>query len=378
MRFVKLILLLAVIAAGVAAWLFLVPYGPSTEQFVDIAPGTTTARMARQLQQAGIIRSAYAFEAIKAVHGGSLKAGEYRFDHPAKVGEVYERIRRGDVYAVSVVIPEGFNIFDVADAIARAGLYNRDEFLAAEQSNAALVQTWNPHAQSVEGFLFPDTYKFGRHAKPADILALMIKRFDVEAARLGITPAAGLRVVTLASLVEREVHLDAERPTVASVFENRLAAGMPLQTDPAVQYASMLRGTWTGVIHQSELHSDSPYNTYTHPGLPPGPICNPGLAALRAALHPAKTEYLYFVADSRGATRFARTLDEHNLNVAQYRASMGMPNPTPEMGPPPPAPPAEAATVAAAPHPSESARHPAHVAAGRHPAHGRAAHHSGR
>ena len=338
MRFIKLILLLAVIVAAVAGWLFVVPYGPSNEQFVDIAPGTSTAQMGRKLQEAGIIRSAYAFEALKAVKGGSLKAGEYRFDHPAKLSEVYERIRRGDVFTVTVVIPEGYNIFDVADAIAKAGLYGREEFLAAERANATLVQSWNPHPESVEGFLFPDTYKFSRHAKPADMLATMIKRFDVMAAKLGLTPADGVRVVTMASLVEREVHIDAERPTVAGVFENRLAAGMPLQTDPAVQYASMLRGTWEGVIHQSELHSDSPYNTYAHAGLPPGPICNPGLAALRAAMHPVKTEYLYFVADAKGNTRFARTIDEHNLNVAQYRASLGMPNPTPEMGPPAPAP----------------------------------------
>jgi UPF0755 protein len=118
------------------------------------------------------------------------------------------------------------------------------------------------------------------------------------------------------------VHIDGERPVVASVFENRLAAGMPLQTDPAVIYASMLRGTWTGVIHESELKSDSAYNTYVHVGLPPGPICNPGVAALKAVLHPANTDYLYFVADARGATRFAATLEQHNANVAAYRAGL--------------------------------------------------------
>ncbi len=126
-------------------------------------------------------------------------------------------------------------------------------------------------------------------------------------------------MVNLASLVEREVHLDAERPVVAGVFENRLRLGMPLQTDPAVVYASLLRGTWTGVIHMSELRSDSPYNTYTHTGLPPGPICNPGVAALRAAMSPAKTPYLYFVANADGSTRFATSLEEHQANVSAYR-----------------------------------------------------------
>ena len=338
MRLIKLILLLAVLAAVALAWLFMTPYGPSSEQFVTIAPGTPTAAMARQLAGAGIIRTPYAFEALKAVRGGALKAGEYRFDHPVTVSEVYDRIRRGDVFTVTLVIPEGYNIFDIATAVEKAGLYPAHDFLSAERSNTALVQAWNPHAESLEGFLFPDTYKFARHAKPADMLAAMVKRFDVMAAKIGLTEAEAPRVVTMASLVEREVHVDAERPAVAGVFENRLAANMPLQTDPAVIYASLLRGTWTGVIHQSELHSDSPYNTYTHTGLPPGPICNPGLAALRAAMHPGKNDFLYFVADANGSTRFARTLDEHNGNVAAYRASLGMPNPPPALAPPPPLP----------------------------------------
>jgi len=124
----------------------------------------------------------------------------------------------------------------------------------------------------------------------------------------------------MASLVEREVKVPDERALVAGVFENRLRAGMPLQTDPAVIYASLLRGTWTGAIHQSELHSDSAYNTYTHAGLPPGPICNPGIASLRAAMHPASTDYMYFVANPDGSTRFARDLSEHSANVAAYRA----------------------------------------------------------
>ena len=128
-------------------------------------------------------------------------------------------------------------------------------------------------------------------------------------------------MVTLASLVEREVNRDEERPMVAGVFENRLRLGMALQTDPTVIYASEIAGTWTGVIHQSELRSESPYNTYTHRGLPPGPICSPGVAALRATLHPAPTAALYFVADAEGGTRFTRSLREHNVNVAAYRGA---------------------------------------------------------
>ena len=364
MRIGRVVLVVGVLAVGAAAYVALTPYGPSEsgkggETFVDIAPGTGTVGIARQLERAGVLRSRYVLEAMKAVHGGTFKAGEYRFDHPATPAEVYDQLRRGDVYTLTVVIPEGYNIFDVANAVAAAGFVrspahddtavmngapvdfhgvpgiSREEFLRAEMQHTELIARWSPHATSLEGYLFPDTYRFSRHATPVQILSAMVKRFGQQAARLGISanpthdgetvmngpPRAVADVVTMASLVEKEVHIDAERPRVASVFENRLAAGMPLQTDPAVVYASLLRGTWTGVIHQSELHSDSAYNTYAHRGLPPGPICNPGLAAMQAALHPAKTDYLYFVADAKGTTRFAATLAEHNANVAAYRAA---------------------------------------------------------
>ena len=330
MRLLKTVLVLAILIALVAGFFMYVPYGPSTETFVDILPGTGTLGIARQLQKAGIVRSAWAFEGMviwKTVSGhgaGSLKAGEYRFDHAVRMEEVYDRLRRGDVYTVTLVIPEGFNIFDIANAVAAAKLDSRDDFLNAERKNTELIAEWVPQgsATSVEGYLFPDTYKFSRHATPVLMLTTMVREFRQETKRLGMTPDEVPRMVTLASLAEKEVHIDVERPEVVSVFENRLAAGMPLQTDPAVIYASQLRGTWTGVIHQSELKSDSAYNTYTHAGLPPGPICNPGVASLMAALHPAKTDYLYFVGDATGATRFAATLAEHNANVAAYRAGM--------------------------------------------------------
>jgi UPF0755 protein len=329
-RLLKFILVMVIVAAVAAGFFVYLPYGPSVETFVEITPGTGTLGIAKQLQKAGVVRSALAFDAVaiwKTVSGrgaGTLKAGEYRFDHPVAVTEVYDRLRRGDVYTVTLVVPEGFNIFDIASAVAAAKLDSRDDFLRAEQSDTELIAEWVPKgsAASLEGYLFPDTYKFSRHATPLLMLTTMVKQFRLETKRLGMTDAEVARAVTMASLVEKEVHLDGERPEVASVFENRLEAGMPLQTDPAVMYASLLRGTWTGVIHESELKSDSAYNTYAHGGLPPGPICNPGEAALKAVLHPAKTDYLYFVADANGATRFAATLAEHNANVAAYRTGV--------------------------------------------------------
>lgn len=320
MRLLRWMLGLGICLFVLAAVVFIAPYGPHGERFVDIPAGTGTVGMAERLQAAGVIRSRWAFEVWRAARGGTLKAGEYRFDHAASLAEVYARLRRGDVFTIEVVVPEGYNLFDVAAAVERAGLGAGTDFLAAGRTNAGLVRRWDPNATSVEGYLFPDTYRFSRHATPAIMLGLMVKRFAQIAERLGLHGPAAARTVTMASLVEREVHLDAERPVVAGVFENRLAAGMPLQTDPAVEYASRLRGTWTGVIHQSELHSDSPYNTYAHAGLPPGPICNPGVAALQAALHPARTPYLYFVAQANGSTRFAQSLSEHAANVQAFRA----------------------------------------------------------
>jgi UPF0755 protein len=335
MRALRFFMVVVILAGLTAWWVGWAPFGPSVETFVDIVPGTGTAGIAAELKQAGILRSAAAFEAMKEWKGGSLKAGYYRFDHAVPLGEVYGRLRRGDVYTRTVVIPEGYNVFEIAAAIQAAGLGPADAFLKAERADTPLVAAWSPHAQSLEGFLFPDTYRFSPKATPLQMLSAMVKRFGQQWEKLGAGGTEVERTVTMASLVEREVHLDAERATVAGVFENRLAAGMPLQTDPSVVYGSMLRGTWTGVIHQSELHSDSAYNTYAHTGLPPGPICTPGMAALTAALHPTASSYLYFVSDAKGATRFATTLEEHNANVGAYRAAAGLgapvgPGPAPE------------------------------------------------
>ncbi|HZQ43956.1 MAG TPA: endolytic transglycosylase MltG [Acidobacteriaceae bacterium] len=328
-RLLKVLFLLILIVVAAIAFLFLVPYGPHTEQFVDIAPGTSTLQMGRQLKQAGVLRTGYELQVLRFTRGGSLKAGEYRFDHPATPAEVYDRLHRGDVYTIALTIPEGYNIFDIAGAVQAAGLDSSASFLAAERAHTELIRAWrppgSPQPTSLEGFLFPDTYKFNHHSTEVEMLGAMVKRFAEVATRLRLQPADAPRVVTMASLIEREVRVPSERPVVAGVFENRLRAGMPLQTDPSVIYASLLNGTWTGVIHQSELHSDSPYNTYTHPGLPPGPICNPGVASLQAALRPAQTDYMYFVANPDGSSKFAKQLDEHNANVAQYRQQSAQP-----------------------------------------------------
>ncbi len=322
MKFLATLLLLALIAAGGAYWLVKTPFGPSTETFLEIAPHTSTHSLATQLEQHGLIRNRNAFEALKLIKGGTLKAGEYRFDHPVPMTEVYDRIARGDIYTRALTIPEGYNIYDIAQAVQDAGLGDRDAFLIAERQHAELISEWtsssaNPPA-SLEGYLFPDTYHFARHTPPVHILAAMVRRFRQASQQLGLVSDIP-RTVTMASLVEKEVSQDNERPLVAGVFLNRLAKSIPLATDPTVIYAALLDNRWRGTIHVSDLQSPSPYNTYRHAGLPPGPICNPGMAAFRAVLSPAKTDYLYFVSDAQGHSRFAASLREHNQNVLAYR-----------------------------------------------------------
>ena len=308
------------VLAGVGAWFLLLPFGPARETFVDIPSGSATPRMAALLEQGGVMRSRYAFDLLRLVKGGRLRAGEYRFDHPASAVEVYSRVARGDVYTRTVVIPEGYNIFDIARAVETAGLGTAADFLAAERGNTELIAdlVHGSKPTSLEGFLYPDTYRFSRHSTPAAMLAVMVKRFRQQTAGLGLT-ADAMRSVTLASIVEKEVGQSAERPLVASVFENRLEKGMPLQTDPTVIYAALLDGRYRGTIYASDLKSESAYNTYRHSGLPPGPIASPGIASLRAVLHAPKTEYLYFVSDGAGHTRFSTTLAEHTSHVAELR-----------------------------------------------------------
>ncbi|HEY4379519.1 MAG TPA: endolytic transglycosylase MltG [Acidobacteriaceae bacterium] len=338
MKFFAFLLLIALLCAAFAAYLIYVPIGPpagtsdASAIYVDIAPGTGTQAIATQLEQAGVVRSRYAFDLLRATRGGKLIAGEYRFNHPAPATEVYARMVRGDVYTRTLTIPEGYNIFDIAQAVEAAGLGSRDDFLAAERGQTALIADLAPGATSLEGYLFPDTYRFARHVAPGQILATMVKRFRQVSTQLGLAtqpPDTIAATVTLASLIEKEVSQDSERSLVSSVFTNRLARKMPLATDPSVIYAALLEGRYRGSIYESDLQAQSAYNTYRHAGLPPGPICNPSVASLKAALAPAHTDYFYFVADAQGHSRFSATLEEHAQQVQTYRRAIGRPAPRP-------------------------------------------------
>lgn len=325
--------LLAALCAGGVAWFVFLPAGPASETFVEIPSGSSSTQIGIQLERAGVVHSRYGFDLVRLWKRGVLKAGEYRFDHAAPVTEVYARIARGDVFTLPVTIPEGATRFDIAARVEQAGLVKKEDFLTATVNETALIADLDPQAHSLEGYLFPDTYRFPRKATATQIASVMVRRFRTAAAGIGLGTSVGNAgttrdvhsVVTLASLVERETAVNAERPLVASVLTNRLAKKMPLMTDPAVIYGLEVEGKWRGSIYQSDLAHDTPYNTYRHAGLPPGPIANPGLPSLRAALDPAATSYLYFVAagaDPQGKSRFAATLDEHNKNVASYRLAV--------------------------------------------------------
>jgi UPF0755 protein len=318
------IFLLALLAAGGVGWLVLAPYGPESETFVEVAPGSSTASIGRQLEAAGVVRSQFAFDLLRYLKRGTLRAGEYRFDHPAPATEVYARIARGDVFTKALTIPEGANIFDIAARIEQAGFGTRQEFLDASAERTGLVADLDPGAKNLEGYLFPDTYRFARKTTPAQIAAAMVRRFRTIAGQLGLKDNVH-QVVTIASLVERETAVDSERPLVASVFVNRLAKKMPLMTDPAVIYGLELEGRWRGTLDKSDLARNTAYNTYLHNGLPPGPVANPGVRSLRAAMAPAQTGYFYFVAagaDAQGHSLFSTTLDEQDRNVTAYRRAL--------------------------------------------------------
>jgi len=253
----------------------------------------------------------------------SLKAGEYVFERPARLREVHDRIARGDIYFHVVTIPEGYTMFDIAKAMQDAGLGSAQDFLEIAQTQTALIADLAPEAKSLEGYLFPNTYQFTRTQSLEEMAAEMVHQFRQVAQQMELNSDVH-RTVTLASIVEKETAVAEERPLVASVYSNRLEKKIALDADPSVIYALLQAGVYTGSLHHADLAVRSPYNTYRYPGLPPGPIGNPGRDSLAAALHPASTQFLYFVSDGNGHHRFARNLEEHNRNVAAYRHALGL------------------------------------------------------
>ena len=331
----KLILLLMVVAAGAGAWLWYSltqPYQgfPAEGVFVDVPRGASSRGVARLLEKNGVARSAIAFEIYARRHPRrSMQAGEYFFDRALNSKDVFWKVAKGEVYEQPFTVREGETMFDIARDLETAKFLPADDFLKAA-NDGELIHDIAPGAKTLEGFLFPATYQLPRHPVATELAAQMVHKFKEEWSHLlNASPASGKSapsdgrpvesVVTLASLVERETPRPEERPLVAGVFENRLRRGMLLQCDPTVIYALERLGQYSGTLTGNDLRFDSPYNTYEHTGLPPGPVGNPGVASLRAAWQPSETDYLYFVANTQGGHFFSATLAEHNKNVVKYR-----------------------------------------------------------
>jgi UPF0755 protein len=321
------LIILLVIAGilGLATWEFLVPYqGSPGGVFVELERGTTTKQLADRLQDEGVIRSRYAFLIWRALHPKTtLQAGEYFFDKPLTPGDVFEKIHRGQIYFEELAIPEGSNMYDISALLKNLHSVKPEDFLKAA-TDPQTIRDLDPAAPTLEGYLFPSTYRVTRKTTAVELCRLMTAEFRRQWRSLteGRSGTDVHRVVTMASMVEKETAIPDERPLIAAVFENRLHQNMPLQCDPTVVYASLRQNRYRGTIYKSDLTSTDPYNTYTHTGMPPGPVSNPGIASLKAALDPAKADYLYFVArpGSSGHHTFSSTLKEHDLAVRAYRA----------------------------------------------------------
>jgi UPF0755 protein len=301
------------------------PYKGYTEdrKRVEVRRGMRTASILRELQSAGIIRDEYVpLIYMKLLRNReSMKAGLYEFAGAMSPVDVVEKLIRGDVILTSITIREGLDRFAVGRLFSEAG-YGTQEQWRQVTSDPELVRDIAPEAESLEGYLFPDTYKFDPGTPVATIVKAMVdnfrKNFSDEMAYIN----TGLSIhdtVTLASIVETEARMPQERPLVAGVYLNRIRKKMLLGADPTVIYALKLANRWDGNIRKNDLQMDSPYNTYRVPGLPPGPIANPGLASLRAAAAPAATNFYYFVARPDGSHAFSTNLDEHNRNVNEFQ-----------------------------------------------------------
>jgi len=345
-RVVRIGLLLALLAVAVAVYLYRsleYPAGPPTggEVTVFFPFGTSTKEIFRRLDAEGVVRPAWLAEIYYrlARSATALQAGEYRYDRPTPLSTVIARMGRGDVLRHTIVVPEGLTAEETFELFWSRGI-SRPEAFRHALVNPQLLTSVARGAPDLEGFLFPDTYVVTRSTSARQIVETMVANF-----RRHFTPemrasaqAIGFserQAVTLASIVQKETSLDREEALIAGVYWNRLRHRMRLQADPTVAYALKRDGKWTGTLYRSDYGYESSFNTYLFEGLPPGPICNPGEDALRAAVAPARTEFLYFVADRTGSHTFSKTFQEHLDAIAAARKQAGAPSAAPPAAEPP-------------------------------------------
>jgi UPF0755 protein len=325
------------LVVGLAVWWwvetrFPVRSASQPAQVLVVEPGQGALEIGASLRALGLVRHPQVFRLHVLSRGdaGRLRTGEYSLEGEMSLDQIVDKLVRGDVVRRAITFPEGRDIEEMAQIAAAQGI-DAAAFKAAA-SDVSLIRDLDPEAKDLEGYLFPDTYDLTRRPDAAAVLVKrMVQRFrDAMRAEAGAVAASGFdlrEVVTLASVVEEETARPDERPRIAAVFRNRLKKGMPLQTDPTVIYAMKRAGRYQGNIRRTDLEIDSPYNTYRHPGLPPGPIASPGLASLQAALRPADSQDLYFVSRNDGSHYFSRTLTDHARAVDHYQRGRGAPPP---------------------------------------------------
>lgn len=294
---------------------------------IEIKRGTSSEQIAEELEAKGVIESKWRFLLIRAWRrGDTLMAGYYRFDRPMSESEAFEALREGSVRYYPVTIPEGFTRMEIATAMAATGRIDKEEFLALTAKSDRMKERF-PEAENLEGFLFPDTYYLDDTSTPEKVVEMMLGRFRevyAKATQTATSPLKPFEIIVLASMIERETPESAEHRVVSSVFHNRLQMPMPMQCDPTVTYGLVLENRYRGRLYEDDLKDPHRYNTYVHPGLPPGPIANPGQRAIEAAAKPTETNFLYFVAAGNGKGHvFSKTLKEHNRAVQAYRRSLG-------------------------------------------------------
>ncbi len=326
LRVTAALLLLGLAAAGGAAWwawrVLHTPVPPATPgAVVVVPPGESFRAVTQRLHDAGVLAHPFLLRVYARYAGGdrSVRSGEFRFADPISPVAVLALLQSSADTGRQVTIPEGLTAAQIAALLEERGYGGRDVFRCAMEDPRLLLEFALP-ASGVEGFLFPDTYSFDLTTAPLEIIRTMLQHFRTQSASLAAQrEAAGmseLAMVTLASVIERETGHPDERPLISGVFHNRLRIGMPLQSDPTVLYA---RGDGRGPITRGDLAAPHPYNTYVVRGLPPGPIANPGRAALEAAVAPAQTRALYFVSRNDGSHVFSDTLEQHNRAVRRFQ-----------------------------------------------------------
>lgn len=299
---------------------------PQVDIVHEVLPGQDAGTILRDLESRGVLSNAFLTRLylVRVLGDPPLRAGEYRFDTPLTAPEVLGKLVAGEVVTYPVTIVEGLTLEETAAHLASEGFGDRDRLLE-EMLSPEGISDLDPLATNLEGYLFPDTYSFAKGTSEEEIVTTLVntfRRLFEQAVRPALPPddaRTPRQIVILASVIEKEARLDEERAVIAGVYANRLQRGIALYADPTVIYALKLEGRWDGNIRRADLKIDSPYNTYLHPGLPPGPIASPGLASLLASAVPAEVPYLYFVSRNDGSHVFATTLAEHNRNVHQWQ-----------------------------------------------------------